>query len=150
MRTPEEQADFDLICAITEPLFARLEHAGTDALTQAERTVVVVWELEGEVNNGGFDQYFFNSSGDRAYDCADALRRIGANACAGIAARALRVFGASGPPRDRDRRVEQLQALDEAAIEELETLDNAFFEYPDNLEKLLAEYVRQHRNHFGS
>ena len=30
-------------------------------LSEPERAFVAVWELEAEVNNGGFSQYFFNA-----------------------------------------------------------------------------------------
>ena len=39
----------------------------------------LVDELEAEINNGGFDQYFFNSAGDKAAEAINALEAIGAN-----------------------------------------------------------------------
>lgn len=32
-------------------------------LSAAERVIYLIGEVEGEVNNGGFSQYMFNSSG---------------------------------------------------------------------------------------
>jgi hypothetical protein len=38
----------------------------------------LVSNLEAEINNGGFDQYFFNSTGDRTAETIRALELIGA------------------------------------------------------------------------
>lgn len=38
-----------------------------------------MWELEAEVNNGGFIRFYSNSTGDRARETAAALRAIGAD-----------------------------------------------------------------------
>src|SRR5438309_1676310 len=35
-------------------------------ITEGERGLVAVYWLDGEVHNGGFDQYFFNSAGNGA------------------------------------------------------------------------------------
>jgi hypothetical protein len=47
-------------------VFARCEAAGFTALSQAEQTIYCLDALEREVNNGGFSQFFLNSSGDTA------------------------------------------------------------------------------------
>src|SRR5215472_12379335 len=47
-------------------------------LSAPERVFLVIWELESEVNNGGFQQYFHNSSGALAPHAVDALKTLGA------------------------------------------------------------------------
>ena len=46
--------------------------------TEAERVFVLVENVEREVNNGGFDQFFDNSSGDNAHESHQALLTMGA------------------------------------------------------------------------
>jgi len=46
-------------------------------LSPSERVFILIWDLEAEVNNGGFNQFFFNSAGDRASATPAALRAIG-------------------------------------------------------------------------
>jgi hypothetical protein len=62
-------------------LFRRLisRHAlvGIDRMTRAEQVLWLVFELCGEVSNGGLDQFFSNSSGDRARLVPGALRELG-------------------------------------------------------------------------
>lgn len=66
-------------------------------LSASERVFILVWEVEAEVNNGGFNQFFLNTAGDRASATAAALRTIGAERTASIVDRANSswVFGKS-------------------------------------------------------
>jgi hypothetical protein len=88
---------------------------------------LVVTELDMEISNGGFDQYFFNGSGDRAAIAVTALQEIGAMEHAEIARAAVSLFGAEGPSSDREKRFRQREAMDRKQMERLETLDNEWF-----------------------
>ena len=121
-----------------------------DELSLPERVFRAIWELEGQVNNGGFDQYFFNSSGDTAFAVVDALTAIGAGRTARIAVRANGVFPGATPPRDRHQRQALLNALGPQQKALLEDLDAEFFGYPDNLAELLHDYVRRNSAEIAS
>ena len=96
----------------------------------AEEVVDLVTELEDEVNNGGFHQYFNNSSGDHAVETVLALHAIGARAMANIMKRAMARFPEDGPPKDREARVDILWEVF-PGTHEFDDLDNEFFAYPD-------------------
>ena len=117
-------------------------------LSPAERVFRAIWELEGDVNNGGFDQYFFNSSGDTAFAVVDALETIGASKAAQIVRAANRVFPNATPPEDRDERQAQLEAMSPEIGELLHKLDQDFYACPDDLTKLLWAYVNRNRSSF--
>ena len=51
---------------------------------------VPIWDLESAVNNGGFEQYFCEYSGETANFAPTALARIEAHKCAAIVFNALR------------------------------------------------------------
>jgi hypothetical protein len=74
--------------AISEEIAAKEESTGFDSLTPAEQVFHTVWWFEAELNNGGFDQFFFNSAGDYTSQTIVALERIGASSCAAIVRRA--------------------------------------------------------------
>jgi hypothetical protein len=133
---------------ISEAVWAREAALGIDALSPAERVFLCVWNLEAEVNNGGFEQFFVNSAGDNAAETPGALRQIGAAQAAAIAEEANSVFRSSVPPPDRDDRTEALARLGETATDVLDALDARFFEYPDNLEELLRQFVDRNREQF--
>lgn len=121
--------------------FWRVEY---EELSEPEQVFRAIWELESQVNNGGFDQYFFNSSGDTAFAVVGALKSVGAQSTASIAARASAVFPDSLPPRDQTERQGILESLTEEQEDLLQDLDDEFLAYPDNLTELLFDYVRRH------
>lgn len=93
--------------------------------------------LEMEVNNGGFDQYFFNSTGDSAKEAAEALEAIGAHNMAAIVKRAIAKFPGGEVPADRNARQAVLEEISPER-EAFEELDAEFLKYPDNLAALLG------------
>ncbi len=95
--------------------------------------------LEAEVNNGGFDQFVFNSAGDHAEATIRALETVSALATADIVRRACVKFPAGMPPTNRNARQELLEQMspDSGAFEQD---DAAFLAYPDDLATLAAVY----------
>src|SRR5438128_2542556 len=57
---------FDILGALHWRLGQKSDARGERSLTDTECRLVAAYWVEGEVNNGGFDQYFFNPSGDNA------------------------------------------------------------------------------------
>lgn len=133
------------VIALTDKSVSRFIDSGASTLTPMERLLVAIWGLEADVNNGGFDQYYFNSYGDFAAETPSLLRTIGAHQAANLVERANSAFGHEGPPTDRDERQEALECLAEDAAADWEALDNQFIAYPDDLAALLTEYVERNR-----
>jgi len=125
--------------------FDRLARNGYDKLDSVDKVFVCVWSLEGEVDNGGFDQYYFNTSGDWAFDTPNALLEIGATHTAAIVERGNVLFGDSGPSPDSTIRQDQLDGLSESAQDKLHALDDEFYRYNDDLSALLAAYLAKHQ-----
>lgn len=116
-----------------------------EALNAHERIFYIVQTLEQEVNNGGFSQFFYNSSGDFANELVDAFTTIGAHKTAAICKKALSAFR-DVVPTDRTQR-EAL--LDRMHCDKLwEKCDDAFYEYADDLESLNRAYILAHPDSF--
>jgi hypothetical protein len=133
------------LIALAESDAARFWKVDYDRLTIAERTFLCVWELESEVNNGGFVQYYENLSGGRATEAPAALEQIGASKVAAIVRSANALFQAGRPDADQESRTAQLEAMSDNAAGELEAFDEQFFDYHDDLTELLYEYVSANR-----
>lgn len=118
------------------------------ALTPAEQVFYICYELDGEVNNGGFSQYLYNSSGNHANRVADCMDIIGAKRTAEICRKAMAPF-ARPLPEDRDEREE---FLDEFLTDDVDAIltdcDNAFYDEGDNLEQLCYSYIHTHKKQF--
>lgn len=114
-------------------------------LDEADKILVAIWGLEADVNNGGFDQYYFNGSGDLAFYASHALQSIGAHQMANIVASANQVFGPDGPSQDWRVRQSQLFLVAPNNVDipsPWEQLDRAFYAYPDDITALLTTFLR--------
>jgi hypothetical protein len=109
--------------------FWRLDY---NELSRPEQVFRAIWELEAQVNNGGFHQYFLNS-GTLVPHIVDALRVIGADQMADIVQHAIDVVGRDIAWKDDNARLACLGALVPEATAELESCDQRFFAYPDSL-----------------
>lgn len=92
------------------------------SLTPEERVVLAVEAMEREVNNGGFHQFFTNSSGEYAEELPGALDRIGCPATAALAREAL------AARTDPDR---------------LDAIDGRYYESREDIAGRLFEFIRQ-------
>jgi hypothetical protein len=117
-----------------------------DKLSAPEQVFLLIWELESEVNNGGFHQYFYNSSGVLAPNVVSALKAMGAQATAEIAQRALNAVGnaITSWSNDADRQA-SVNRLSSGTRQILENLDQEYYKCPEDLTPLLYKYVAEHR-----
>ena len=119
----------------------------TEKLSAAQRVFYLNQNLEREVNNGGFEQFFINSSGDRALETVDSLREIGAHKTAQILQRAAGIFPNSYVPKDRGERIELItESFSGGGV--WDKLDDEFLRYEDDLNELNMEFIRKHRDQF--
>ena len=129
---------FDANDAVTEHI---------DRLSPEARLVYLVWCLDGEIHNGGFDQFFYNSLGDHWEELLSHLDTIGAVTSKRLLTQAVSIFPDSAPAKDREERVQQLKRLDDAEVEALlSDLDEQFWKYEDNICHRVSEFVSKHRN----
>ncbi len=131
----------EIVESAFEEALEKLGLNGLDALSEKDKVVASIFALEAEVNNGGFDQFYYNSAGDLAYCVPQALRIIGAPKTAEITEKANSIFGENGPSRDHVLRSKQLQCLGDQYDEFLGELDDQFYEYPHDLYALLEQYL---------
>ena len=113
-----------------------------------QEVIDLVVDLEDEVNNGGFHQFFNNSSGDNTAEPIQALEAIGATLVASILTRAASKFPGNMPPKDRSQRLEVLWGSFPKP-DEFRALDTEFFAYPEDLSDLVAAYKHRFPDSFS-
>jgi hypothetical protein len=109
----------------------REEHA--EYLSPAARTIYRVGCFHGEVVNGGFSQFFSNSSGNWVPETVDALGQVGARLSLRLLAEARTLFPGSIVPRDREERCQVLFAFEKENPDFLERLDRVYYRDVDAL-----------------
>ncbi|MBE6870440.1 MAG: DUF4375 domain-containing protein [Ruminococcaceae bacterium] len=139
----------DFVVAMTEHLDKKTNYGeDVSVLSEAERIFYITQTLEMEVNNGGFSQFFYNSSGNFSNELVSAFTMIGANATAAICQKAISAFGRDIPV-DKDEREEMLDKLESDEIDRiLEECDGAFLDYEDNLNELNYNFVMKNKESF--
>jgi predicted transcriptional regulator len=119
--------------------------------TGIENIIMAVMALLREVNNGGFDQFFRNSSKKWAFFVGDALVHIGRKDAAKIAGRAIRAVGVPKTARSVGPGVgESFDILDQKmstpSTKRDEILQECDIEFC-NLPKLPASLIAYSRKH---
>jgi hypothetical protein len=99
----------------------------------------VTVQLEGDVNNDGFDG-FFSFSGAEAAETIAALEAIDAHGTAAIVRRACARFPDGMPPKDKEVRRALLLELVNPDGGAFEAADADFLRYDDDLEALVGAY----------
>jgi hypothetical protein len=140
----ENKSGQDAIIEIDD-LLTSVFYDTPDKLTECEKNIVYIEELEREVNNGGFNQYFFNSSGDFAIETINALKVIGSKIFLEILQEAVNKFPGRIVPKDRYKRQELLEGIN---IDLWEELDNRFYKYGEDIYDLMIKYINQNINEF--
>lgn len=119
-----------------------------DRLNESQKVLLIVGNLEREINNGGFHQFYFNSSGDYANETIDALIKIGANKTAEIVKKANSEFKNGILPKDRVERQNELELIEEKGEGNWNKCDSEFYEYQDDLTELLIAFVIKNKRDF--
>ena len=122
-----------------------------DFVTQSavQKVFSAVWALESEVYNGGFSQYFQNSSSETVGFVVEALEMISASNAAGICRNAVATAFPEGLPADPEAISSAASDFSIEIQDSLDILDNKFYKQPDNLTQLLFAFVSDHPEEFG-
>jgi hypothetical protein len=127
----------------------RRDQVGYEMLSQSEKTFLCVWGLEGDVYNGGFEQYYFNRAGDHAHDAVESLGAIGARSAQETVRQANGLFGPGGPSPNREMRQKQLDSLNQQIKDKMAELEKEYVKDNDKVQDLLTEFVRKNPSAFS-
>ncbi|MES1217912.1 MAG: DMP19 family protein [Bacteroidota bacterium] len=119
-----------------------------DKLSEPQKLFYINQNLEREVNNGGFNQFFINSSGNYAHETIISLKAIGADKTAAIVQKAIDQFPDKIVPKDREERTGIVEQIEEVADKIWSELNKSFFKYEDDLNTLNIEYIKKHKDSF--
>jgi hypothetical protein len=134
-----------LVLAFEQALEQKTAQHGAASLSSVERMILAIEALEREVNNGGYDQYFRNSSVEYAPTIVDALNTIGCPNTAHITLDAITALGVS--PTSTVSEIEiAMSTSDEGRDEKLNDCDRRFYTAGENIALALFTYIKSHSN----
>lgn len=132
-----------LVLVFEEALGKKAHRDGVSALSAEENVVIAVEALEREVNNGGYSQFFENSSQEYAPIIVSALIRIGCPKTAEITQRAIESLHL------RDLSIEAIEAVvaaDEMNGEVLNDCDNSYFGSGEDIAGQLFAFIKKNKD----
>ena len=118
------------------------------ALPKAQQVIYITWTLEGEVNNGGFNQFYYNSSGQFAELAPEALKLVGATQYAALTDAANEVY-----EKNKERITKYQDGTSEGFSKSyennpLDKFDDQFYVMKEPLMDLQVAYIRKNKKDF--
>jgi len=121
-----------------------------ESLSLAEKVLIGTWELVNEVYNGGFMQYFHNSSGEHARPMVAVLRVFEAQQAADILQEAISLAGPGTPWGDMQDYLAAMKAMPADVQDRIGELERKFYDELDNLHLQIFQYLSKHRDQIGA
>jgi hypothetical protein len=149
MRHRGEVDDQALDANIGFILLDKEERRGLASFSAPERHVYAVQGMSREVNTGGFEQFFFNSSGELAFDLVPGLEAMGSKENLSIARRALERFGRPQSLAEDARHAHLERIIEARGWETWQDLDDEFYDNPEDLERMTLDYIGRNLGAFA-
>jgi hypothetical protein len=132
-----------LVLAFEQAMDQKAARVGENNLTVEERIILAIEALEREVNNGGYGQFFVNSSREYAPVIVDALRRIGCPQTAEITEKAVKIV--QHAPMTDEEIENGTWEENEERHDALGECDSLYFARPENIEHSLFAFIKANR-----
>lgn len=124
------------------------EVSSFEQLSEPEKTFVYIDIFEGELNNGGLFDFFYNTSGAFAHQVLDAYQAIGADESSAIVSQAIALFPDLPVSKDLFIRRQLLSNLKQTVLDEWEKLETQFFISEEAIVTLLIDYITINKTYF--
>ncbi|MGD0938948.1 MAG: DUF4375 domain-containing protein [Terracidiphilus sp.] len=133
-----------LLAAMEQALDRKAADVGEQDLSDEERIVLAVEALEREVNNGGYGQFFSNTSGQYTPIIVASLLHIGCPETANITSGAINALGTEDySPEALDAA---LESENDERDEQLDECDGLYSGTGEDIAGQLFEFVRAHQD----
>ncbi len=143
------QVVFDNL-SVKQPKDYEKEYETVMSWNKSRQAIYMIWALEAEVNNGGYNQFYFNSSGQFYKHLPDALKFVGANKFADLTERANSTFEKENPKMTQyqDGTLEGFSKSYED--NPLNKFDDEFYKLyeTENLQHIQVEFIKKHKTEF--
>ena len=144
-----EVDDLKLAYSIGFQLFEKVSKYGIDCLSNEEKFFLATYELDNEINNGGYLQYFNNSSGNLAFLVIEALQSIGSRKFLNITKKAIDIYGEL-PSKIQNERMNAIARITNNYEDNAwDKCDACYYEIEDeNIANLLLDYADLNKDKF--
>jgi Domain of unknown function (DUF4375) len=117
-----------------------------EELNLAEQALIGTWELANEVYNGGFMQYFHNSSRERAKPMVGVLRSIEAARVVAILESAVALAGPGTRRGDAPDFLAAVNSMPEDVTKQIHEREGQLYDELDDLHLKVFRFLSEHRD----
>ena len=136
-----------LVLVFEQAIDQKEARVGERGLNNEEQIILAVEALEREVNNGGYAQFFTNSSREYASMIVDSLQRIGCRETAAITEKAIKAVGISDLKADT---IKSAMAKSDVRREaKLNQCDDEYFKNTEPIAARLFAFIKANRAHIN-
>ncbi|HEY2082904.1 MAG TPA: DUF4375 domain-containing protein, partial [Verrucomicrobiae bacterium] len=115
------------------------------SLSMGFQMVYTTMSLEAEVNNGGFNQYFWNSTGAFKNEALEGYKLLGASEHEKIIVEAIGIYNQHKDALDQQKAKGTLKAFSESYKDNpLNKLDNQFYALKEDASAMRIKFIREH------
>lgn len=136
--------------SVKQPDDFKKEYETVMSWNKSRQAIYMIWVLEAEVNNGGYNQFYFNSSGQFYKHLPEALRLVGAIKFADLTERANNIFEKENDKitRHQDGTIEGFsKSYEDNPLNDLDTEFYALYQ-TENLQQIQVDYIRKNKKEF--
>lgn len=135
-----------LVLALEQAIDQKSVRVGPEKLTDEEYVVLAIEALEREVNNGGYDQFFTNSSNQYASIIVRSLNRIGCAEAALVTQDAISSLAIQGSITVEAINRVMFEEESEERDEKLDECTKRYYAIAGDLAVPLFEFVKRNRD----
>jgi hypothetical protein len=132
-----------LIVALHQAVEQKWAREGDDSLSMEERMIPAIQALEREVNNGGYEQFFINSSNEYASMIVEALVRIECLRTAEITQSAIDALHLSSLTVET---ISAAMASGNADVDAMSECDNSYFNSGEDIGGRLFSFIKRNKD----
>jgi hypothetical protein len=130
--------------AVADRIDAFADHADTAsalaAANRAQQALYALLTVQAEVDDGGFDQFFWNSSGELVHEAILGAELLAARPYEELLCRAVSLFPGGRVPKERGARQRALERIGDRGGAVLSQLDGRWYDVEDAPRTQLARY----------
>lgn len=144
--TPDRKLEWNLHDYIIDNRLVDYDNEYETVLSLPEGLIMLytTWLLEMEVNNGGFDQFFFNSSSELKDETYEGFLKIKAIKHAELLKQASKIYYSKVEiPKDIENAADIEDFIESFKSNKLNELDDLFYNIDENLSELRIRWIRE-------
>lgn len=149
-------SDENLLQVVFDNLIEKLpsdyekEYETVMSWNKSRQAIYMIWTLEAEVNNGGYNQFYSNPSGQFYKHLPEALRLVGATKFADLTERANKTFEKENEKitKHQDGTIEGFsKSYDDNPLNDFDT---EFYDLSqtENLQQIQIDFIRKNKKEF--